>query len=345
MRRAFTIVELLVVIAIIGILIGLLVPAIQAARESARRNECANHLKQIGLAQVQYENVNRMFAGFTQLGPGDSGYLIRTWPVKLLPHLGEMPLFRSYSSLYTNDGLRIFATASVPVAGYYCPTRRAPVAYPYWHTEENKWPPGSIGSGGVFQGGPYGYKAAKLDYALNAGAYIPNYDYPALPPTNLPGICDMYRDVPGRWWQRSDTRVRAKDIKDGLSKTYLTGEKSIYSDQYENGNDLGDIGNLTSGCTGEIERTVVNGPRRDIPARDDTETPKILFQSCNDGGSTVPLCLSCQRFGKAHASTWNMVFCDRSVHAMSYNISLATHQALATRAGGDNVLDAGGSTP
>ena len=53
-RGGFTLVELLVVITIIGILTSMLLPAINSARESARSTQCANNIRNVGIAAQQY---------------------------------------------------------------------------------------------------------------------------------------------------------------------------------------------------------------------------------------------------------------------------------------------------
>ena len=113
-RRAFTIVELLVVISIIGLLIGMLLPAVNSARESGHRTQCANNVKQLGLAMLHYES-KFYYLPHNQGTTGDQGYPEvdgYSWITLILPYLeGE----NIYNRINLNKRLDYQDTAANPI--------------------------------------------------------------------------------------------------------------------------------------------------------------------------------------------------------------------------------------
>ena len=134
-RNAFTLVELLVVIAIIGILVALLLPAIQAARESARRVQCMDHVKNIGLAMLNFVDTNKVFPtggshyltsppaaiSFPLSANFENGKALGVdrigigWGFQILPYIEET----SAAKLSTENDI-----GKVVVTIYACPSRR-----------------------------------------------------------------------------------------------------------------------------------------------------------------------------------------------------------------------------
>jgi prepilin-type N-terminal cleavage/methylation domain-containing protein/prepilin-type processing-associated H-X9-DG protein len=106
-RQGLTIVELLVVIAIIGLLVALLLPAVQAARESSRRSQCANNLKQLGIAVLGYHDIWKVLpvdVGPFKQGPNPAPQRNgKGWIVSILPQIEQEPLYLQFMPCFNGD--------------------------------------------------------------------------------------------------------------------------------------------------------------------------------------------------------------------------------------------------
>ena len=222
----FTLVELLVVIAIIGALVALLLPAVQAAREAARRTQCANHLKQMGLAIHNYEDTYKTLpmAWWLSTPPLNLG----AWGTSVLPYLEQQNLYNQYN----------FNVPPVDQAG---PQGQANIAIISTKLHVFTCPSVPHGLNRVYNGRISGvpglptltWKAAPSDYCVTTGVLgiYSTLAYPSPDGTGGQRNGAMRVLAPPGF---GDTQIgRLAMITDGTSNTFLLGERTggpeIYS--------------------------------------------------------------------------------------------------------------------
>jgi prepilin-type N-terminal cleavage/methylation domain-containing protein/prepilin-type processing-associated H-X9-DG protein len=330
--NGFTLIELLVVIAIIAVLIGLLLPAIQKVREAANRAQCQNNLKQIALANMNYENSYGTFLP----GVGKNGCCWGVWTIPILPFIEQGALADIYVNFGGLDysGPRYGSPPNTKVTTQRLKTWTCPSDIP------QSW---STGSGLL----------TKHNYVLNAG----NTTFFQVPlplgcQVGQPG-CTPFLGAPFGWYANSDLNwdstfpyngppppqgpdkdkgkmgrpVKIGDITDGTSNTLMASE-AIQGR-------LDDLRGFTwwGGAAGF---TTYLSPNSSLP---DVITGGICEQSATPNmPCTTTSTPSYPRLMGArswHTNGVNAAMCDGSVRFIPNNISFAVWQALGSSKGGE----------
>ena len=283
----------LMVIAICNILVSLLFPAIQAARESANRVQCADHLKQIGLAWEMHNA-----------------------PTNTCPPVGGAGAGLAIPIVVTTDG-------SPAVGLQYSSLCRTGCASPAWRRyvergQENgehaashgssaafqlpQPPPGAALSDGVSSGGDQLRQlTGRRSRRLFGQCRHPNTAVDPAHCIKAPmSYCECNAGPPslaatdsGKWprWPNTTayngvsfgrSTVHLRQITDGLSHTAMVGEKYMNPNFYETGTFGSDNESLYAGFDDDLHKTMGFGPMQDAI----TNSDYFRFGSPHSGPST-----------------------------------------------------------
>lgn len=253
--KAFTLVELLTVIAIIGSLVAILLPAVQSAREAARRTQCQSHLRQTAMGVELFHDAMQCYPPARLVArPSDEmqcGETAATWMVRILPFIEQQNVYSQwdlYDPWYKHD--QSTRNPSIPILA--CPSRRSiDDAYTTRKVSETETKVMIAGCGcpiTVVDEDSFEVSGTATDYAGNHGdlspgatgeetdfyyggngtgiivASRPKCSNTARPEVTLwPPLGSKEKGTAIGWIGR----VSRKNVTDGLSKTFLIGEKHV----------------------------------------------------------------------------------------------------------------------
>jgi len=267
MRRCgFTMVELLVVISILGILMTLLLPAMQEVRESARQTQCAQHLRELGMA-FSHHHADRGF--FPSGGGPDWSWHVTYengipavaprqhagWGFQILPYIEATNVWLGVGAQSDID--KSIQAMGTPNPLFFCPSRRAPevVMAGDWLVHPSNSGRTSVGH-------------AKNDYAASS------LDTTSSHPEGIGAVTQM---IP----------QRIEDIRDGLSNTLLLSEKRINL-ALLGGLQVDDNEGYACGWNHDVERCTEVEPLPDF--RHPSNFAENRFGSSHRAGLNIVLC-------------------------------------------------------
>jgi len=304
---------------------------VQSAREAARRSACQANLRQLALACLQHADIRGHLptGGWGKLWVGDPDRGFGTaqpggWAFNVLPHV-EQAAVRDLGAGVTDVAIKRELAArrlQTPQPLFICPSRRGAGLSPY--AKPDRLYVTAVPTTTDYAPSPP--FVARGDYAANMGSgSLPDNNYRSGADVGPAVYADTLSDATwtkelgpptdGLIYRRSRTRLR--DVIDGLSSTYLLGEKFVDPAALATGLSDDDDNALYSGHDRDTVRTGVVPPYQDQAGFD----PKQVH-----GSYPTPIA-----FGSAHRQACGMAMADGSVRSVEYAIDPVTHRRLAAR--------------